>query len=125
MSEDIVVRRANVVATFLKAGMSLSKVDYLRPLLESGYGRLTYSTHMAQLIPFPLSKDVDELKNQKLGATYAAVIFDETPPPPPWESHLLLLLLLLLLFESRTEAENITKKVLSTHASTQESPPAN
>ena len=40
-------------------------------------------------------------------------------------NELILLSLMLLLFESRTEEENITKNVLSTHASTQESPPAN
>ena len=44
VSEDV-VRRANVVEAFLKAGIPLSKVDCLRPLLESGYGRLTYHSH--------------------------------------------------------------------------------
>ena len=77
VSEDV-VRRANVVETFLKAGIPLSKVDYLRPLLESGYGRLTYSTHMAQLIPFLHCKEEDELKKEISGAPYVAVIFDGT-----------------------------------------------
>ena len=78
VSEDVVVRRANVVEAFLKAGIPLSKVDYLRPLLESGYGRLTYSTHMAQLIPFLHCKEEDELKKEMSGAPYVAVIFDGT-----------------------------------------------
>lgn len=74
--EDVIVRRANVVEAFLKAGIPLSKVDYLRPLLEAGYGRLTYSTHMAQLIPFLLSKEVDELRKEISGAAHVAVVFD-------------------------------------------------
>ena len=52
VQDDVIVKRANVVEAFLKAGIPLSKIDYLRPILESGYGRLTFSTHMAQLIPF-------------------------------------------------------------------------
>eukprot|EP00117_Sycon_ciliatum_P005069 scpid76960/ scgid9165/ len=86
VSEDAVVSDFNlfggptsyVVEAFLKAGIPLSKVDYLRPLLESGYGRLTYSTHMAQLIPFLHCKEEDELKKEISGAPYVAVIFDGT-----------------------------------------------
>ena len=52
-----IMRRANVVDGFLKAGIPLSKIDDVRPLLEANNARLTYNTHMASLIPFLLEKE--------------------------------------------------------------------
>ena len=47
-----IMRRANVLEGFLKAGIPLSQIDDVRPLLEANNARLTDSTHMASLIPF-------------------------------------------------------------------------
>ena len=73
----MIVKRANVVEAFLKAGIPLSKIDYLRPILESGYGRLTFSTHdMAQLIPFLANNELSTAKDELSTANFLAVIFD-------------------------------------------------
>ena len=46
------VYRVKVVSEFLKTGISLSKIDNLRGLLEAGGFSLSHSTHLRQLIPF-------------------------------------------------------------------------
>ena len=48
VSEEVISRRANVVESFLRAGVPFDK-NHLRPLLEANNARLTYSSHMAQL----------------------------------------------------------------------------
>ena len=45
LPDGVFVRRANVVEAFLKAGIPLAKADQLRPLMEEGSQRLTFSTH--------------------------------------------------------------------------------
>ena len=73
---DTIMRRANVVEGFLKAGIPLSKIDDVRPLLEANNARLTYSTHMASLIPFLLEKEQKALRQEIAAASHVAIIFD-------------------------------------------------
>ena len=51
LPEDVRVYRVEVVESFLKAGVPLSKIDYFRELLEENSLRLSSSTHLSQLIP--------------------------------------------------------------------------
>eukprot|EP00117_Sycon_ciliatum_P044720 scpid58860/ scgid0871/ len=74
----IPVVRANVVESFLKAGIPLTKIDCIRPVLEHNNAKLTYSSHMAQLIPFLTDVELDRLKEEIKRAEYIAVIFDGT-----------------------------------------------
>ena len=78
VANDVLIRRASVVESFLKAGMPLSKIDHLRPLLESNYCRMTYSTHMAQLVPFLLQNEQSTIKKEIASAAHLTVIFDGT-----------------------------------------------
>ena len=77
VSLDQSVRRIQVVRSFLKAGIPLTKIDCLRPLLETdNFTRLTESSHMAQYIPFLLEKE-EKLLKAELGYVKAcSVIFD-------------------------------------------------
>ena len=71
-----ILRRINVVESFLKAGVPLAKIDYLRPLLEAGNVRLTSSSHLRQLLPFILSTELQLVKEEITAAQYVSVIFD-------------------------------------------------
>ena len=71
-----IMRRTHVVEAFLKAGVPLAKIDYLRPLLESGNLRLTHSSHLAQLIPFISSMELQRVKEEIAEAQHVSVIFD-------------------------------------------------
>ena len=64
MDDSTIMRRTNVVEAMLKAGIPLAKVDYLRPLLEANNSRLTFSTHLAQIIPFLLEPEKAKLKEE-------------------------------------------------------------
>ena len=75
---DVLIRRANVVESFLKAGVPLSKIDHLCPLLESNYCRMTYSTHMAHLVPFLLQNEQSTITKEIASAVHLTVIFDGT-----------------------------------------------
>ena len=70
------VRRIETVTAFLKAGIPLAKADYLRPLLEAGAERLTFSTHLASYIPFVLEVERDRLKEELKDKPFICVIFD-------------------------------------------------
>ena len=56
--------------------MPLSKIDHLRPLLESNYCRMTYSTHMAHLVPLLLQNEQSTIKKEI--AAHLTVIVDGT-----------------------------------------------
>ena len=58
--------------------MLLNKIDHLRLLLESNYCRMTYSTHMAQLVPFLLQNEQSTIKKEIASAAHLTVIFDGT-----------------------------------------------
>ena len=51
------LRHIDVVRAFLRAGISLAKIDALRPFLESGAEHLTFSTHLSSYIPFILEME--------------------------------------------------------------------
>ena len=76
VANDVLIRRANVVESFLKAGVPLSKIDHLRLLLESNYCRMTYSTHMAHLVPLLLQNEQSTIKKEI--AAHLTVIVDGT-----------------------------------------------
>lgn len=78
MDDSTIMRRTNVVEAMLKAGIALAKVDYLRPLLEANNAKLTFSTHLAQIIPFLLETEKAKLKEEVKTAQHIAVIFDGT-----------------------------------------------
>ena len=63
-SDAEIVRQANVVESFMKAGVSLAKIDYLRPLLERANARLTHISHLHQLIPFISSTELQRVKEE-------------------------------------------------------------
>ena len=61
---------------FLTAGIPLAKVDALRPLLEAGAERLTFSTHLSSYIPFVLEMEQDLLLEELKDKPYISLIFD-------------------------------------------------
>lgn len=76
LPDDVQKRRIDVVETFLRAGIPLAKVTYLRPLLEAGNLRLTDRSHLAQYIPFLTDVEMSRVKDEVNSADYLAVIFD-------------------------------------------------
>ena len=70
------LRRIDVVRAFLTAGIPLAKVDALRPLLEAGAERLTFSTHPFSYIPFVLEMEQDLLLEELKDKPYISLIFD-------------------------------------------------
>ena len=70
--------RFEVVETLLLAGIPISKVDILRPLLEKYGQRLTSSSHMNDLIPVVLDKAKEKLKAELNIVREASIIFDGT-----------------------------------------------
>ena len=64
------------MTAFLKAGIHLAKADNLRPLLEVGSERLTFSTHLASYISFLLEVEREKLKEELKEMPFISVIFD-------------------------------------------------
>ena len=64
LPEEQRVFRVEVVESFLRGGIPLSKIDHLRPLLEKQGYRLTSSSHMAELIPTIHSMEVTRLREE-------------------------------------------------------------
>lgn len=60
------------------AGIPISKVDILRPLMEKYGERLTSSSHMNDLIPAVLDKEKEKLKAELGVVKEASIIFDGT-----------------------------------------------
>ena len=69
--------RVEVVEDFLKAGVSLHKIDKLRDLLERGGNRLTDSSHLRQHIPLILKQETERLK-EEIATRDLGLIFDES-----------------------------------------------
>ena len=67
--------RVEVVGCFLRAGVALSKIDALRPLLEKNATRLTTRSHLADLIPFILEEEKAASKAELKGR-FLSVVFD-------------------------------------------------
>ena len=76
LPNDVFVRRANVVEAFLKAVSPLAKADQLRPLMEGGSQRQTFSTHLSSLIPFLINNEKHRLKSELESASHLTVVFD-------------------------------------------------
>ena len=68
--------RIDTVRAFLKAGIPLAKISYLRPLLEDGSARLTDPSHLNSYIPFILETEAAQVKEELKGAQHLSVIFD-------------------------------------------------
>lgn len=77
LPDSIRVYRVKLVSEFLKAGIPLSKIDNLRGLLEAGGFSLSHSTHLRQLIPFILNRELDSLRHLISGKPIS-IIFDGT-----------------------------------------------
>ena len=56
LPESVRVFRVKVVTAFLKAGIPLNKIEHFRSILEETAFRLTDRRHLADLIPFILSR---------------------------------------------------------------------
>ena len=69
--------RVQVVQDFLKARVSLYKIDKLRDLLERGGNRLTDSSHLRQHIPLILKQKTERLK-EEIATRDLGLIFDES-----------------------------------------------
>eukprot|EP00117_Sycon_ciliatum_P001327 scpid51838/ scgid7033/ len=70
------LHRINVVTSFLKAAVPLTKIDSLRTILEHGPHHLTHSTHLGQYIPFILDEERKALMEEIKGITACSVVFD-------------------------------------------------
>ena len=67
--------RVQVVEDFLKAGVSVYKIDKLRDLLERGGNRLTDSSHLRQHISLILKQETERLK-EEIATRDLGLIFD-------------------------------------------------
>ena len=75
--ENQQVYRVNMVTTFLRAGVPVSKIDVFRPLLEdTGYCLAGWQT-MSDLIPFIHQEEIKRIKKEIEGKK-VSVIFDGT-----------------------------------------------
>ena len=70
------LHRINVVTSFLKAAVPLTKIDSLRTILERGPHRFTHSAHLGQYIPFILEEERKALMDETKGITACSVVFD-------------------------------------------------
>ena len=75
---DIRLFRFEIVEFGLTGGIPLSKVDFLRPLLERYGHRLTHSTNLREIIPAVLEKEKEKLRSELETVKEAGVIFDGT-----------------------------------------------
>lgn len=67
--------RVDVVNHFLRAGVALSKVDRLRPLLEKNALRLVSARHLYALLPFIQEQEKKRIKEEVAGHD-VSIIFD-------------------------------------------------
>ena len=70
--------RFELVECLLSGGISLSKADILRPLLEKYGHRLTSSSNRSELIPAVLEKEREKIKNELKDIKEASIMFDGT-----------------------------------------------
>ena len=77
LSEEVRVYRIQVVTSFLKARVPLSKIDCFRDLLEENAFRLSQGSNLNQLIPFIHQQEQISVKNQ-INQQEISIIFDGT-----------------------------------------------
>ena len=77
LSKDQRVYRINVVTAFLKAGVPLAKIDHFRDILEEHAYRLSDRRGMSDLIPFILSEERKQIRDESSGKP-VSIIFDGT-----------------------------------------------
>ena len=63
---------------FLRAGIPISNLEYLRDILEENALRLAVTRHMLGLVPFILDKERCRIKEEVQGK-HLSVIFDMAP----------------------------------------------
>ena len=56
--------RLEVIEEFLKAGIPISKIDKLRPLLEKNGHRVTGSTHLGQYVSIIFKQEIERIKQE-------------------------------------------------------------
>ena len=72
------VYRFELVESWLTAGIPISKVDNLRPFLKKKYGhRLTFLSHLTELIPHILKTGKDCVKSEIAKSDNFLVFFME------------------------------------------------
>ena len=70
--------RLELVESWLTAGIPISKVDNLRPFLKKKYGhRLTFLSHLTELIPLILKTGKDCVKSEIAKSDNFLVFFME------------------------------------------------
>lgn len=78
LSDEQHLHRFRIVASMLKAGVAINKVDELRPVLERDGHAITAASHLAGYIP-----KIETLEHDKLGGElegqYVEVIYDGSP----------------------------------------------
>ena len=67
--------RVKVMMAFLRAGIPISKLEYLRDILEENALRLTDTRHMLDLVPFILEEERSRIKEEIQGK-FLSLIFD-------------------------------------------------
>ena len=77
LNESVRVYRVNVVMSFLKSGVPLSKVGSFRNLLEEHAFSLNGRQHLSELIPFIHHEEVSQIKKE-ISGKHLSVIFDGT-----------------------------------------------
>ena len=76
LPHDMRLYRFDLVQSFLTAGITLSKIDWLRSFLEKIGHRLTSQSHLRELIPSVLQKEKETLKSELSEAKAVSTIFD-------------------------------------------------
>ena len=77
MPQDQRIYRVKVVTTFLCSGVPLNKIPDFRELLEEHAFRLTDRRHMSDIVPFILSQEQAQIKNEITGKPLS-IVFDGT-----------------------------------------------
>lgn len=63
---------------FLWAGIPISKLEYLRDILEENTLRLTDTRHMLDLVPFVLEEEKSRIKKREISDKFLSLVFDGT-----------------------------------------------
>ena len=71
------IYRVKVVIAFLRAGIPISKLEYLRHILEENALRLTDTRHMLDLVPFVLDEERLRIKRE-ISGKLLSLVFDGT-----------------------------------------------
>ena len=71
------IYRVKVVMAFLRAGIPISKLEYLRDILEENALRLTDTRHMLDLVPFILEEERSRIK-EEISGKHLSLVFDGT-----------------------------------------------